>query len=88
MIRTLVEECRRAPRPPDPDDEALARLAPDAPLCVSRLLSWLEARGPVGGADVERVRAELGRRKNLIERHEWISHARRLHEGKYGELVR
>ncbi len=61
MVRTIVDECTGRP-PLRPDDE-LARLAPDAPAAVARLVTWLEEEGPRGGPAVERLRAELARRR-------------------------
>ena len=62
MIRQILTES--AGRPPvDPDAER-ARLAPDAPIAVARLISWLEEHAAEGGAPVAALRQALaGQRK-------------------------
>src|SRR6516164_7377180 len=62
MVRCILDECRerRLPRP----QELVARLAVSEPLAVAQLVSFLEAEGPVGGAEVEQLRAELARRRS------------------------
>ncbi|HTF33768.1 MAG TPA: methylmalonyl-CoA mutase family protein [Myxococcota bacterium] len=61
MVRTILDECteRSMPRP----DDELARLRVGEPLAVARLVSFLEEEGPRGGLAVERLRAELARRR-------------------------
>ncbi len=61
MIQTIVEESAGAALERAGDD--LARLGPDAPGLVSRLISWLEVRGAEGGSDVEALRGELRLRR-------------------------
>ena len=61
MVRTIVDEC--AGRPPLRPDDELARLGPGAPVAVARLVTWLEEEGARGGPAVERLRAELARRR-------------------------
>ncbi|MCU0670696.1 MAG: methylmalonyl-CoA mutase family protein, partial [Myxococcota bacterium] len=58
MIRQILSES--APRPSvDPAAER-ARLGPDAPLAVARLISWLEEHGAEAGAQVASIRQALG----------------------------
>jgi len=61
MVRTILEECteRTLPRP----DEELERLGVGEPRAVARLITFLEEEGPRGGSAVERLRAELARRR-------------------------
>jgi isobutyryl-CoA mutase len=61
MVRTILDECteRSMPRP----DDELARLRVGEPLAVARLVTFLEEEGPRGGLAVERLRAELARRR-------------------------
>ena len=61
MIRQIVVES--AQRPPADATAELARLAPDAPVAVARLVSWLEEHGGETSAEVERVRAALAARR-------------------------
>jgi len=60
MIRVIVDECRaRAIESPQAE---LERLAPNEPLAVTRLMTWLEEAGPEGGAEVEALRSEFAER--------------------------
>jgi len=61
MIAGILEECRAHARRPHPG-ELLVKLSTDEPGCVAQLVSFLEAEGPEGGAEVERVRAALAKR--------------------------
>jgi methylmalonyl-CoA mutase len=62
MIRQILSES--APRPSvDPAAER-ARLGPDAPLAVARLISWLEEHGVEGGAQVASIRQALGAQRD------------------------
>jgi methylmalonyl-CoA mutase len=61
MIRQIVVES--AQRPAADATAELARLAPDAPVAVARLVSWLEEHGGATSAEVERVRAALKARR-------------------------
>ena len=61
MVRIILDECpeRSLPRPED----LLARLHVGDPLAVARLVTFLEEEGPRGGLALERLRAELARRR-------------------------
>ncbi|HME72227.1 MAG TPA: methylmalonyl-CoA mutase family protein, partial [Myxococcota bacterium] len=61
MVRMILDECRERslPRP----DDLVARLGVGEPLAVARLMTFLEEEGPRGGVVVERLRAELARRR-------------------------
>jgi len=57
MIRIILEECGRhfgERRRPEVEG-----LTPEDPAAVARAISWLEERGPEGGAPVQRVRQAL-----------------------------
>ncbi|HYB12216.1 MAG TPA: methylmalonyl-CoA mutase family protein, partial [Myxococcota bacterium] len=62
MVRMILDECRERSLPPP--DELLDRLAVSEPHAVAQLVSFLEEEGPQGGLLVERVRAELARRRS------------------------
>jgi isobutyryl-CoA mutase len=61
MVRIILDECteRSLSRPED----LLARLSVSDPLAVARLVTFLEEEGPRGGPGLERLRAELARRR-------------------------
>jgi methylmalonyl-CoA mutase len=59
MIRELLEACSRPPVERVSDE--VARLSPDEPLAVARLVTWFEDAG--GGAPVEALRGELAARR-------------------------
>src|SRR5262245_42563803 len=61
MIRQILAESAQRPAC-DPEAE-LARLAPDAPLAVARLVSWLEEHAAEASSAVERVRRALAGRR-------------------------
>ena len=61
MIRQIVVES--AQRPPTDAMAELARLAPEAPVAVARLVSWLEEHGSDTSADLARVRDALAARR-------------------------
>jgi len=57
MIRNILDECARSPRPALGD--AIERLSPRDPLAVTRSISFFEQRASEGGADVEALRQKL-----------------------------
>ena len=67
MIDEILRACRtvRAARPVDAPQELLARLAPDAPGAVTRLISWFEA-APAGAEEREAVREALRHRAGRV----------------------
>jgi methylmalonyl-CoA mutase len=57
MIRVILDECSRAVRPALED--AAERLAPDAPIPVTRVISWFEEHAGEGDAAVVALRRQL-----------------------------